>query len=217
MYCPYFKIRYKYNIISKHEFCYHTIPEFFDPFDRETFKNDPMEFYIGATDVVTGEVRFHKCTDGGEDDIEWMRASASMPVVSGIVPVDGYKMLDGGIVCSVPYEYMEQQGYDRNVIVLTRQKGYRKEKSPAVPLVKIVLREYPAVAKAMSVRHILYNEQMDDIERKEATGEVFVIRPPEDPGIGRTEKDPAELERVYQMGRKEAVRRLAELRSFLGD
>ena len=198
------------------EFCYHTMPEVLDPFDTETFKNDPMEFYIGATDVVTGEVRFHKCTDGGPEDIEWMRASASMPVVSNIVSVDGYKMLDGGIVCSVPYEYMEEQGYNRNVIVLTRAKGYRKKKSPIVPLVKLVLRKYPEMGRAMAVRHIVYNNQMDEIERKEARGEVFVIRPPEDPGIGRTEKDPDELERVYQMGRSEAVRRLDEMREFLG-
>lgn len=197
------------------EFCYHTMPEILDPFDTETFKNDPLDFYIGATDVETGEVRFHKCTDGGAEDVEWMRASASMPLVSNIVSVDGYKMLDGGIVCSVPYEFMEQQGYDRNVIVLTRQKGYRKKKSQVVPLVKIALRKYPEMGKAMAVRHIVYNEQMEDIDRKEACGEVFVIRPPEDPGIGRTEKDPDELERVYQMGRAEAVRRLEELKRFL--
>lgn len=197
------------------EFCYHTMPDVLDPFDTETFKNDPMEFYIGATDVVSGEIRFHKCTDGGPTDIEWMRASASMPVVSNIVSVDGYKMLDGGIVCSVPYEYMEQQGYDRNVIVLTRQKGYRKKKSPIVPIVKLVLRKYPAMGRAMAVRHIGYNDQMNDIDRKEALGEVFVIRPPEDPGIGRTEKDPEELERVYQMGRREAARRLDEMKTFL--
>ena len=198
------------------EFCYHTVPEKLDPFDTETFKNDPMEFYIGATDVVSGEVRFHKCTDGGAADIEWMRASASMPVVSNIVTVDGYRMLDGGIVCSVPYEYMEQQGYNRNIIVLTRPKGYRKKKSSIVPLVKLVLRKYPAVGRAMAVRHTVYNEQMEEIGRKEARGEVLVIRPPEDPGIGRTEKDPAELQRVYEMGRKEALRMLPEIRAFLG-
>ena len=198
------------------EFCYHIIPEVLDPFDTETFKNDPMEFYIGATDVVTGEVRFHKCTDGGARDIEWMRASASMPVVSNIVTVDGHKMLDGGIVCSVPYEYMEQQGYNRNVIVLTRQQGFRKKRSSVVPLVKLLLRKYPAMGKAMAVRHKVYNDQMEEIERKEAAGEVLVIRPPEDPGIGRTEKDPAELERVYQMGRSEAIRMLPEIKAFLG-
>ena len=199
------------------EFCYHTIPEIFDPFDTETFKNDPTEFYIGATDVTTGEVRFHKCTDGGAADIEWMRASASMPVVSNIVSVDGYKMLDGGIVCSVPYEYMEQQGYDRNVIILTQPKGYMKKKSPVVPLVKLMLRKYPAVGKAMAVRHDVYNAQMEEIARKEECGEAMVIRPPEALGIGRTEKDPDELQRVYQAGRDEAVRRLAELRAFLGE
>ena len=138
-----------------------------------------------------------------------------MKTVSNIVSIDGYKMLDGGIVCSVPYEYMEQQGYDRNVIVLTRQKGYRKKKSPVVPLVKLVLRKYPAMGKAMAVRHIGYNAQMDEIDRREALGEVLVIRPPEDPGIGRTEKDPEELERVYQMGRREAARRLDEVKTFL--
>ncbi|MBE6019203.1 MAG: patatin family protein [Clostridiales bacterium] len=197
------------------EFCYHTMPEKLDPFDTETFKNDPLEFYIGATDVETGEARFHKCTDGGPADIEWMRASASMPVVSNIVEVDGYKMLDGGIVCSVPYEFMEQQGFDRNVIVLTRPKGYLKKKSPVVPIVRLVLRKYPAMVKAMAGRHIMYNRQMDEIDRKEARGEALVIRPPEDPGIGRTEKDPDELERVYQMGRSEALRRLPEVREFL--
>ena len=98
-----------------------------------------------------------------------------------------------------------------------RHYNYLKKKSPVVPLVKLVLRKYPAVGKAMAVRHVVYNAQMEEIDRKEAGGEVFVIRPPEALGIGRTEKDPYELERVYQMGRDEAVRRLAELRLFLGD
>lgn len=198
------------------EFCYHTIPEKLDPFDTETFKNDPLEFYIGATDIETGKAVFHKCIDGGDTDIEWMRASASMPVVSNVVSVDGYRMLDGGIVCPVPYEYMEQQGYNRNVIVLTRPRGYVKKKSPIVPLVKLVLKDYPEVAKAMAARHTAYNHQMYEIALKEARGEAIVIRPPEDLGIGRTEKDPDELERVYQMGRSEALRRLSEIKAFLG-
>ncbi len=198
------------------EFCYHTMPDQLDPFDREMFKNDPLEFYIGATDAVSGKIVFHKCTDGGPADIEWMRASASMPIVSNIVKVDGYEMLDGGIVCPIPYAYMEQQGFNRNVIVLTRQKGYSKKKSPIVPLMKVVLRKYPAMAEAMAVRHTVYNRQLVEIAQKEARGEVLVIRPPEDPAIGRTEKDPEELERVYQMGRQEALRRLDEVRAFLG-
>ena len=78
-----------------------------------------------------------------------------------------------------------------------------------------MLRKYPAMGKAMAVRHIGYNHQMEDIERREALGEVLVIRPPEDPGIGRTEKDPDKLERVYRMGRSEALRRLDDVKGFL--
>ena len=197
------------------EFCYHTLPDTLDPFDRESFKADPMDFYIGAMDLETGGTRFHKCTDGGANDMEWMRASASMPLISRIVEVDGYKLLDGGISCPVPYEYMESLGYDRNLIVLTQPEGYQKEKSSALPLIRLKLRKYPALIRAMEVRHLVYNEQMKEIAAREKAGKVLVMRPPEPLGISRTEKDPEELERVYRLGRSEAERRLEELRKYL--
>ena len=94
------------------DFCYRELPDVLDPFDRETFQKNPMEFFIGATDVDSGEIRFHKCEDGGQTDMLWMRASASMPVVSRIVEVDGFRLLDGGIVDPVPFRYMEEAGFD---------------------------------------------------------------------------------------------------------
>lgn len=197
------------------EFCYHDLPDVLDPFDRETFRNDPMEFHVGATDVYSGKVMFHNCVDGGSEDLEWMRASASMPVVSRAVKIGRHVLLDGGVVCSVPYSYMESLGYDRNVIILTQPKGYTKEKSKLLPLMKPMLRKYPAVFKAMSERHEVYNRQMEEIDERERTGKVLVIRPPESLGIGRIEKDPEELERVYQMGRREAEKRLDEVRAWL--
>lgn len=198
------------------QFCYHDLPEVLDPFDHETFSSDPMDFYVGASDIETGEAVFHKCTDGGALDTEWMRASASMPVVSRIVCIDGRKLLDGGIVCPVPYEYMESIGYDRNIIILTQPAGYRKKKSKTLPLIRKALREYPAIIDAMERRHLVYNEQMEEIEKRELSGEALVIRPPEALGISRTEKDPDELERVYLTGRAEAQRRLEEIKDFLG-
>ncbi|MBR3312328.1 MAG: patatin family protein [Solobacterium sp.] len=197
------------------EFCYRTLPEILDPFDTETFRNDPMEFYIGATDIRTGEPVFHRCTDGGRTDIEWMRASASMPVVSKIVSVDGLKLLDGGISCPVPFAYMESIGYDRNIIILTQPEGYRKKKSAALPLIRLMLRKYPAVIKAMANRHLVYNDQMDMIKNREKEGKALVIRPDAPLGIGRIEKDPAELERVYRLGRNAAAERLGEIRDYL--
>ena len=199
------------------EFCYETLPFELDVFDTKTFAENPLEFYVGATDVDTGEIRFHLCTDGGKKDLLWMRASASMPLLSHVVEVDGYRLLDGGIADAVPYEYMEKLGFRRNVIVLTQPKGFVKKKSRGQVLFDIGLRKYPAIVNGMAHRHEMYNRQMKEIEEREKRGDALVIRPPEDLKLGRTEKDPEELERVYQIGRRETEKRLPELRQFLGE
>ena len=195
------------------EFCYHELPDKLDIFDRETFSNNPVEFYIGATDVTTGKPIFHRCSDGGETDIEWMRASSSMPVVSRPVQIGKYTLLDGGIADPIPYLYMESKGYDRNVLILTQPEGYRKK--PTSPLILAMLRKYPAIAQAMARRHTVYNRQLDQIKEREITGQSFVIRPPEDLKIGHTEKDPEELERVYQIGRHTAEEQISRVQEFL--
>ncbi len=197
------------------DFCYRELPDVLDPFDRESFRGNPMAFYAGATDVNTGEAVYHLCEDGEETDLAWMRASASMPLASRPVPVDGRLLLDGGIVDAVPYRFMESLGYDRLVMVLTQPKGYVKKKSRALPLLRVLLRRYPAVAAAMEVRHERYNRQMREIGERERSGAALVLRPPEPLGIRRTERDPEELERVYQIGRAEARRRLEEVVRFV--
>ena len=197
------------------DFCYRELPEVLDPFDREAFAKNPMAFYVGATDGETGECVFHRCTDGGGEDMLWFRASASMPVVSRPVKIGNRSYLDGGIADAVPYRYMEQQGYDRNVIVLTQPKGYRK-KPESIPGMKLFLRRYPKILEAMERRHGMYNRQMDELDRIEAEHTAVVIRPPEILGIGHTEKNPEELERVYRIGRLEAEKRLPEIREYIG-
>ena len=198
------------------DFCYRELPDVLDVFDRKTFLENPLEFYVGATDVETGKAVYHRCTDGEYADITWMRASASMPVVSKPVEIDGYRLLDGGIADSVPYRFMVSKGYDRNVLVLTQPRGYRKKKTAALPLLRLALGNYPAVAEAMAERSGVYNRQMDEIDRDEDDGRILVIRPEEALGIGRTEHDPEELERVYQTGRRTALTRLGDIRAFLG-
>lgn len=213
-YCS-FRSLLKTGDLYGEQFCYHELPEVLDPFDNETFTNDPMHFYVGAADIETGEAVFHKCYDGRDEDLTWMRASASMPVVSRIVEIDGRKLLDGGIVCPVPYEFMESMGYDRNVIILTQPEDFVKPRSKTLPLIRIALYKYPVIVKAMAKRHHVYNQQMEEIKKRELAGEALVIRPPEALGISRTEKDPDELERVYQEGRKVATERLEEIKQFL--
>ena len=199
------------------DFCYKKLPYELDPFDFETFEKDPMEFYVGATDVHSGRIVFHKCTDGRDLDLKWFRASASMPLVSTPVEIGGHLLLDGGITDPIPLHFMQHKGYDRNVVILTQPAGYVKEEGVGSLFMNAALRKYPAVAKAMRYRHQLYNSQTKRIARLEAEGKIFVLRPPESLGIGRTENNPKELERVYKIGRKEALAHLDGLKKFLAE
>jgi predicted patatin/cPLA2 family phospholipase len=137
-----------------------------------------------------------------------------MPVVSRPVRIGESSYLDGGIADAVPYRYMEEIGYGRNVIILTQPKGYRKRGGVSL-LMKFLLRRMPKILEAMERRAEMYNRQMEKIRTREENGISFVIRPPEPLGISRTEHKSAELERVYQMGRREAEAALPRLQNFL--
>lgn len=197
------------------DFCYHEIPDKLDPFDNDTFVANPMEFYVVCTDVTTGKPVYHRCETGIGVDVEWMRASASMPLLSRIVELDGYKLLDGGIGDSVPLAYFESIGYERNVVILTRSDAYRKEKSKVMPLVKRGLHDYPKMVEAMANRHERYNANIEYVRQQEHEGKAFVIRPAEELNIGGKESDPKELERVYQIGRRTMEAQMEELEMFM--
>lgn len=197
------------------EFCYKEIPTKLDIFDTEAFQRSPMEFYVVCTDVETGEPVYHRCTDGGEEDLDWIRASASMPGVSHVVEVAGKKMLDGGIVDAIPLKFFEKQGYDRIIVVLTQPRDYLKEQTKALPIMKHLLKKYPKVYAAMKERHHVYNHQTAYVRAKEKKGEILVLRPDEKLPIGRIEHDPENLRRVYEIGRNAALTRLDEIRGFL--
>lgn len=196
------------------EFCYHEIPEHLDPFDEETFEKDPMEFYVVATDVHTGNPVYHKCETGLGKDLEWMRASASMPLVSRVVSVDGYDLLDGGISDSIPVGWFYKKGYKKNIVVLTRDRNYRKKKNRMIPLFHMMLKEYPQLARAMRTRHLMYNQQLRLVEKMEQAGKALVIRPSREIEISRTESNPDKLEEVYQLGRQDAEKKIKEIRDF---
>ena len=197
------------------KFCYEKIPGELDVFDTETFAKDPAAFYVGATDTATGKPVYHLCTDGGRRDMKWIRASGSMPFVSRPVNISGRKLIDGGITDSVPFALMERLGYNRNVIILTRPDGYMKKEGGDSTLLRLALHRYPKVADAMLARGGMYNEQMRQIKKRETEGISLVIRPREDLGISRTERDPDELERVYRLGREVGEERLEAVKSFL--
>ncbi len=196
------------------QFCYRDIPNRLDPFDIATYQKDPMDFWVVATDVTTGQPVYHNCLTGDETDLDWFRASASMPLAARIVEIDGHRLLDGGIADSIPLAFAEGL-YQRNVVVLTQPLGFVKEKNKALPLMRRAFRQYPKVVEVMARRHEQYNEVTAVIREKERRGELFVLRPESPLDVGRVEHDPEKLQRAYDHGRAVAEKRLAALKEYL--
>lgn len=197
------------------QFCYHDIPDRLDPFDYRAYRENPMEFYIVATEVRTGEPVYKRVDTCDREGLQWLRASASMPLVSNIIRVGDHEMLDGGIGDSVPLQYFEGIGYDRNVVVLTRPMNYRKRRTRTMPLVQAKLHKYPKMIEAMANRHERYNATMDLIEKQEKEKTLFVIRPPKAIEVGPVERDRNRLLAAYRMGRDTMERQVEALQDFL--
>ena len=196
------------------QFGYHVVPFEYDLFDISTFEQNPLTFTVVCTDVVTGKAVYHDITHVDYDELEWLRASASMPLASKIVNVGGRQLLDGGVSDSIPLEYFERQGYQRNVVILTQPKGYQKEHNRLMPLMRIALRKYPQMIKAMDERHLMYNRQLDYVAKAEQEGRCLVIRPEEDLPIGHISHDPEQMQRVYDMGRKTGEQYINRIKDF---
>ena len=196
-------------------FCYDTLPNKLDVFDRQTYQQNPMDFYCVASDCTTGKPVYKKLETCDQKELTWMRASASMPLVSRVVKIDGYKLLDGGMTDSIPLKYFESIGYNRNVVILTQPRDFKKKPASLMWLMKIMLHQYPLLVEAMRQRPDVYNEQTSDVFAKADRGEVFVICPEKPLGISRTENNTAELQRVYDEGRRIAAQLLPKLKEFL--
>ena len=199
------------------DFCYGTVPLELDPFDFTAYDANPQEFYVVCTDIESGQPVYHKYLGQSDHGFDWIRASASMPLVSRIVEIEGRKLLDGGIADSIPVRYFQSIGYDRNVVVLTQPKGYRKGKNSIMPLIRHKYKRYPNLVTAMENRPAMYNETVDHIAQEETAGRLLVIRPPQALPVDRVEKNPEHLKAAYNIGRQEAEKRLAEVKAYLLD
>lgn len=197
------------------EFCYHELPEKLDIFDCDAFEKDPAEFYLVCTDVHTGKAHYQRCDRVDADCFEWMRASASMPLVSRIVKVGGGEYLDGAIADSIPLRFFESAGFSRNVVILTQCAGFSKHPSRALPLLKLALRKYPKLIETLAKRHENYNETIRYIEQQEKQGSVFLLRPESPLPCGRICHDPDLLQQTYDLGRAAAVKKLSALTEFV--
>lgn len=199
------------------DFCYRELPDQLDVFDKEAYANSPMDFYVVGTDVRSGRAVYHNCRKGDYEDLDWMRASASMPLASQIVSVGNRNLLDGGIADSIPLKFMQTQGYAKNVVILTQPLDYVKKKNKLMPLMNLVYRQYPNLLSTMAKRHEVYNQATAYVREQEAAGKIFVLRPEAPLDIHRVEHDKERIQAVYDLGRATAEERLDALRAFLQD
>lgn len=200
------------NIVNT-RYAYGTVPLVLDPFDDQAFRASGTPFYAVVTNMRTGEAEY-KLIHSVLEQMDVLRASGSMPFVSKPVLLDGEKYLDGGIADSIPFEAMRRLGYDRLVVVLTRDMSYRK-KPMNKALIRARYRRYPAFCQRLEERAQAYNRSIDQLKDLEQRGEVLVIRPDSPIEIARIETDPEKLQSVYDLGQRDGRAALPALEAYL--
>ncbi len=202
------------NIMNE-EFCFNKIVNELDPIDYETYKHSNVEFYAVVTNIETGKAEYIKIDDlKDKDNLEYLRASGSMPFVSKPVKIHNNKYLDGGIADSIPIDKIMSMNYDKVIVVLTRPKEYRKKKSNQL-LPKLYYRKYPKFAEAINHRYQMYNEELDKVSELEKEGKIFIIRPSKLIHIKRIEKDEDKFQEMYDLGKEDIQKLWMELNQFI--
>ena len=213
-YCSFTSLLATGNLYNAN-FCYHIMPYKYDLFDLETFRENPMEFWVVTTDLETAEPVYRELKTGDFEDMEWLRASASLPIAARPVELEGRKYMDGGCSDSLPLSFFESQGYDKNVVILTQPKGYVKPVQRALGITKVLLHGQDKLYARLENRHNEYNEQLAYVTKREEEGAILAIYPEEPLDVGFIVHDPDEMQRVYEMGRATGEKYLDRVVEYL--
>ena len=205
-----FKYLLTQGCIMDYKLLFEDFPEKIIPYDYEAYFANTDRFVMVTTNCLTGKAEYLEEKSDSKRVMDIVRASSSLPYVTKITYVDGVPMLDGGIADSIPVEYAKSQGYERMVVILTRNKGYRKNEKQ-LPVPKFIYRKYPELRKTLASRNAEYNRTMEMIERLEDEGRMTVIRPVHPIEVDRMEKDTDKLRSLYQEGYELAESFLATL------
>lgn len=200
------------NVVNK-AFAFYELPFTLDPFDQATFTASQIDFWVTLTNIESGEPEYVKITDAFAQ-MEALRATSAMPIVSRVVEIEGKKYLDGGISDSIPLDKAMALGYDKIIVILTRPLDYRKKPSNNW-LFKLFYRNYPKLIERWTNRYAEYNQAVEKVIEMEKAGKIFVIRPSESLDISRLEKDLAKVQAMYDLGVKDGQAALSELKNYL--
>lgn len=198
------------------DMCYRKIPEELYPYDYESYGKYQGTFYSVVTNIESGQPEYIPIKDM-KKEIDAVRASASLPLVSRNVSFRGKLYLDGGISDAIPLRQSIKDGNNKNVVIMTKEIGYRRKPSSMTSLIRLRYKKYPKVYELMKNRHIAYNETLDFIKEQVKEGSTFLIQPKKASGVGRIEKDKTKLKALYEEGYQEAKECYEDLVKFLED
>ncbi|WP_370427142.1 patatin family protein [Actinobacillus pleuropneumoniae] len=202
------------NIVNR-DFAFYELPFTLDPFDQETFAQSQFDFWVTLTNVESGEAEYVKIRDAFTQ-MEALRATSAMPMVSKMVEIDGKKYLDGGIADSIPLQKCIELGYDKIIVILTRPLDYRKKPS-LTALFKWFYRKYPKLIERWQNRYAEYNQAVERVIKLQEQQQIFVIRPSQTLAISRLEKDPNKVKAMYDLGVNDAMQLMPSLKRFLSE
>ncbi|GIM33082.1 MULTISPECIES: patatin-like phospholipase family protein [Paraclostridium] len=185
------------------DFMFNKIPNELNIYDYDTFAKSKSKFVVVATNCETGSPEYFELKDL-KKEIIYMQASCSIPMFANIVEIDDFKLVDGGVSDSIPIEYSLNQGYKKNIVVLTRDITYKKNKQKFLPIVNRKYKKYPNLVKAIENRHLNYNKSLNLVNQLEKDGDVLVIRPKKPVNVSQIEKNAKKLTALYEEGYDDA-------------
>ena len=191
------------------------IPDELEPFDYKTYNNSEKRVVSVATSCQSGEAVYFDVSKLTRGNLEKIQASASIPLLAIPVEIDGQLYYDGGVSDSIPIEWSIKNGADRNIIVLTRPSGYRKEEKEDLGITDKVLKKYPAIAKTYSNRTKVYNESLELCEKEASSGRAIIIAPSDTEGVSRLTKDRVKLVKLYKRGYSDAEKMIDRIKEFI--
>ncbi|WP_017727738.1 patatin-like phospholipase family protein [Halalkalibacterium ligniniphilum] len=208
------------NFIRKRElfgmdFLFDEIPTKIVPFDFETFLSEKQQFVVVTTDCETGEAIYFNKHEHGNDILKILRASSSIPFIAPAVEYNKKYLLDGGIIDPIPVKKSQQDGYIKNVVIMTKPKHFKRRPSKAASVVKYLYKRHPMIASLLQERYKIYNDTLSFIEEEKTKGNVFVLQPSVGIPVGRIERNQKKLTELYELGYNDAKSQFNQLKQFL--
>ena len=183
--------------------------------DEERFYRPEQRFVVVATNCRSGQAEYFEKNVCG-NIMTAIRASSSMPYVSAEVMMDGEPYLDGGCACSIPYQWALDQGFEKIIVIKTRDIYFRKPEKVSFAAIRLYQKKYPLFAESLSTSEIRYNRQCDEIERLHAEGKLLRFAPSRKVTVSRVESDMEKLGELYWLGFNDCTAHLSEIHGYLG-